>query len=202
MSVPSFMSTWLLAHDRALIVSYLAIFVLLALYGFHRSMLVFLYYRYRSRPPEPLGTLKVLPLVTVQLPLFNEMYVVDRLLDAVSRIRYPRDRFEIQVLDDSTDETREICQRKVAALRATGLDISYVHREDRTGFKAGALAHGLRTAQGEFVLVFDADFTPAPDVLEQTIHFFSDPKVGMVQVRWGHINRDYSTLTEVQALML
>jgi cellulose synthase/poly-beta-1,6-N-acetylglucosamine synthase-like glycosyltransferase len=178
------------------------VFILLALYGFHRSSLVYLYYRNRHKRPEPLSRLSDLPKVTVQLPLFNEMYVATRLLDAVSRIRYPRDRFEIQVLDDSTDETQELCKQKVAELQKTGLDIRYVHRIDRTGFKAGALENGLRTAKGDFILVFDADFLPEPDVLEQTIHFFSDDKIGMVQVRWSHLNRDFSTLTELQALML
>jgi cellulose synthase/poly-beta-1,6-N-acetylglucosamine synthase-like glycosyltransferase len=194
--------TWLSAYDKFLIGAYLVVFLLLAVYGFHRSTLVYLYYRYRDRRPEPLGRLDELPIVTVQLPLFNEMYVAQRLLDQVARMRYPRDRFEIQVLDDSTDETQEICKSKVEELRKTGLDINYIHRVDRTGFKAGALANGLHTAKGEFVLVFDADFLPEPDILERTIHFFSDPKVGMVQVRWDHLNRDYSTLTEVQALML
>jgi cellulose synthase/poly-beta-1,6-N-acetylglucosamine synthase-like glycosyltransferase len=200
--LPASLTTWLAAHDRLLIGAYLLVFIGLALYGFHRSTLVYLYYRYRSKRPEPKARLSELPKVTVQLPLFNEMYVATRLLDTVAKIRYPRDRFEIQVLDDSTDETQALCQQKVEELRATGLDISYVHRTDRTGFKAGALENGLKTAKGEFILVFDADFTPRPDILEQTVHFFSDPEVGMVQVRWDHINRDYSTLTELQALML
>ena len=200
----SFFTSWLSGYDKALIAAYLVVFISLAVYGFHRSQLVYLYYRYRSQRPEPLGRLHELPRVTVQLPLFNEMYVAQRLLDAVAKIRYPRDRFEIQVLDDSTDETQEICRKKVAELKVThpDLDVAYVHRTDRTGFKAGALENGLRTAKGEFVLVFDADFLPEADILERTIHFFSDPKVGMVQVRWDHINREYSTLTEVQALML
>ena len=142
--------------------TYLVILLALAFYGFHRSSLVFLYYRNRDKRPRPIGTFSDLPAVTVQLPLFNEMYVAERLLDAVAEIDYPRDRFEIQVLDDSTDETQEICQRKIADLRAryADLDIEYVHRIDRTGFKAGALENGLRTAKGEFILVFDADFLP------------------------------------------
>jgi cellulose synthase/poly-beta-1,6-N-acetylglucosamine synthase-like glycosyltransferase len=198
----TFFTFWLSAYDTLLIVAYLVVFIALAVYGFHRSQLVFLYYRYRSQRPEPLGRLPELPKVTVQLPLFNEMYVASRLLDSVAKIRYPRELFEIQVLDDSTDETQEICKKKVEELRERGLDISYVHRTDRTGFKAGALENGLKTAKGEFILVFDADFLPEPDILERTIHFFSDPKIGMVQVRWDHLNRDYSTLTQMQALML
>ena len=142
--------------------TYLVILLALAFYGFHRSSLVFLYYRNRHKAPRPIGTFSDLPAVTVQLPLFNEMYVVERLLDAVAEIRHPRDRFQIQVLDDSTDETQEICKRKIAELRARypDLDIEYVHRVDRSGFKAGALENGLRTAKGEFILIFDADFLP------------------------------------------
>ena len=184
--------------------TYLTILLLLAFYGFHRSSLVFLYYRNRDKRPRAIGTFSDLPAVTVQLPLFNEMYVVERLLDAVAGIRYPRDRFQVQVLDDSTDETQEICRRAIADLRARhpDLDIEYVHRVDRSGFKAGALENGLRTAKGEFILIFDADFLPQADVLERSIHHFLDPRVAVVQCRWDHINRDFSALTEVQALML
>ncbi|MCS6912050.1 MAG: glycosyltransferase family 2 protein [Myxococcales bacterium] len=196
------LTAWLSLHESLLIGAYLTVFVMLALYGFHRSQLVYLYYRYRGNRPEPRARLTKLPPVTVQLPLFNEMYVAQRLLEAVASIRYPRELLEIQVLDDSTDETQEICRRKVAELCARGIDAKYIHRTERTGFKAGALANGLRQARGEFILVFDADFLPPPDILEQTIHFFSDPRVGMVQVRWEHINRNYSMLTELQALML
>src|SRR5438105_2038954 len=157
---------------------YLAVLLVLAFYGCHRSVLVYLYYRYRDNKPRAAGAFADLPAVTVQLPLFNEMYVVERLLDSVAQIRYPRDRFQIQVLDDSTDETREICRRKIAELALSNpeLDIEYVHRIDRSGFKAGALDNGLRTAKGEFVLIFDADFLPQADVLERTINHFVDPK--------------------------
>jgi cellulose synthase/poly-beta-1,6-N-acetylglucosamine synthase-like glycosyltransferase len=130
------------------------------------------------------------------------MYVAPRLLDAVAKITYPKDRLEIQVLDDSTDETQEICRAKVEELKKTGLDITYIHRVDRTGFKAGALANGLKTSKGEFVMVFDADFLPPADIVDRTVHFFTDERVGMVQVRWEHVNRDYSRLTELQAMML
>ena len=184
--------------------TYLTVLLILAFYGFHRSSLVWHYYRNRHKRPRPLGRFSELPAVTVQLPLFNEMYVVERLLDAVATIRYPRDRFQIQVLDDSTDETQEICQRKIAELgqRYPELDVEYIHRTDRSGFKAGALQHGLHTAKGEFILIFDADFLPLPDILERAIDHFSDPKVAVVQCRWEHVNRDFSALTEVQALML
>ena len=187
---------------------YLGILLFLAVYGFHRSHLVYLYFKYRHNRPKPRAVFGAdtedKPYVTLQLPMFNEMYVVERLLDAAAAIRYPRERFQIQVLDDSTDETRGICERKIAALQAQNpdLDIEYVHRVDRTGFKAGALENGLRTAKGELVLIFDADFVPQPDVLERTVDFFTDPKVAVVQCRWAHLNRDYSALTDAQALML
>jgi cellulose synthase/poly-beta-1,6-N-acetylglucosamine synthase-like glycosyltransferase len=184
--------------------TYLGVLIVLAVYGLHRTALISMYYRNKERRPKPSGRFSELPVVTVQLPLFNEMYVVERLLDAVAAIRYPRDRFQIQVLDDSTDETQEICKRKIAELQARlpELDIEYVHRTDRTGFKAGALHNGLETAKGEFILIFDADFVPTPDILERAIDHFTDPKVAVVQCRWEHINRNYSGLTEVQALML
>jgi cellulose synthase/poly-beta-1,6-N-acetylglucosamine synthase-like glycosyltransferase len=193
------MTTWF-TLENVLITTYLAVLLTLALYGFHRSTLVFLYYKNRRRDPEPGRRFAEPPIVTIQLPLFNEMYVAPRLLEAVAKIDYPR--LEIQVLDDSTDETREICRAKVDELAKSGLDIKYLHRTDRTGFKAGALAAGLKVARGEFVMVFDADFLPPADIVERTIHFFTDEKVGMVQVRWEHVNRDYSRLTELEAMML
>jgi cellulose synthase/poly-beta-1,6-N-acetylglucosamine synthase-like glycosyltransferase len=195
------MTEWL-TLENVLITSYLVVLLTLAMYGFHRSMLMYLYYRSRGADPVPKGRFETLPVVTVQLPLFNEMYVAERLLDAIALFDYPHDKLEIQVLDDSTDETQGICRAKVETLRATGLDIQYIHRADRTGFKAGALEHGLESARGEYVMVFDADFLPAPDIIERTVHFFTNEKVGMVQVRWEHVNRDYSRLTELQAMML
>jgi cellulose synthase/poly-beta-1,6-N-acetylglucosamine synthase-like glycosyltransferase len=183
---------------------YLTVLLALAVYGFHRSHLVFLYYKHRDRRPRASGSFADLPAVTVQLPLYNEMYVVERLLDAVAGIRYPRDRYQIQVLDDSTDETQDICRRKIAELasRMPDLEIEYIHRVDRTGFKAGALDNGLGTAKGELILIFDADFLPPADILERTVDHFVDPQVAVVQCRWEHVNRDFSALTEVQALML
>ena len=183
---------------------YLVILLALAVFGFHRAHLVYLYYKHRHRKPRAAGTFADLPAVTVQLPLFNEMYVAERLLEAVALIRYPRDRYQVQVLDDSTDETQEICKRKLAELlrRLPGLDIEYIHRSDRSGFKAGALENGLRTAKGELILIFDADFLPQADVLERTVNHFVDPRVAVVQCRWEHLNRSFSALTEVQALIL
>src|SRR5437879_4634067 len=187
------MTQWF-SLDHVLITAYLVVLLTLAMYGFHRSMLMYLYYQNRGADPSPLGRFDPtkLPVVTVQLPLFNEMYVAARLLDAINLLEYPRDKLEIQVLDDSTDETQAICRAKVEELQRSGLDIHYIHRKDRTGFKAGALENGLITGRGEFVMVFDADFLPPPDIIERTVHFFTNPEVGMVQVRWDHVNRDYS----------
>ena len=191
-------------YQNLLIGSYLAVLLCLAVFGFHRTMLVVLYFRHKKNRPEPKARYAPddLPRVTVQLPLFNEMYVAERLLHATAKLDYPQDKLEIQVLDDSTDETQGICRRKVDQLSREGFNVHYVHRMDRTGYKAGALENGLKTATGELVLVFDADFLPAPDMLSESVHYFTDPEVGMVQARWGHVNRDYSKLTEVEAIML
>jgi cellulose synthase/poly-beta-1,6-N-acetylglucosamine synthase-like glycosyltransferase len=140
--------------------------------------------------------------VTVQLPLFNEIYVVERLLKSVSELDYPRDRLQIQVLDDSTDETRQIAASCASRLAKRGFDVELIHRADRTGFKAGALELGLKSARGDFVCILDADFVPQPQLLKSTVHFFTNPKIGMIQTRWGHINRGYSLLTRVQAMFL
>jgi cellulose synthase/poly-beta-1,6-N-acetylglucosamine synthase-like glycosyltransferase len=188
--------------DATILGLYFFVLSILAVYGWHRYYLVYLYTKNRSQVPRAAGEFDPLPVVTVQLPVFNEMYVVDRLIGAVARLEYPRDRLEIQVLDDSTDETREIAEAAVRRLTARGLDVKYLHRADRKGYKAGALADGLRAARGEFVALFDADFLPTPDFLRQAIHHFTDPGVGMVQARWGHINQDYSLLTKVQAILL
>jgi cellulose synthase/poly-beta-1,6-N-acetylglucosamine synthase-like glycosyltransferase len=160
---------------------------------------VYLQDQKRKRPVNP--TLKDYPRVTVQLPIYNEKYVVERLLEAVGNFNYPKGKLEIQVLDDSTDETTEIINKKLIELRSAGHDVKLIHRQDRTGYKAGALAHGLELAQGEFIAIFDADFIPDPDFLVKTLpHFSAD--VGVVQTRWGHINRDYSILTRLQAFGL
>jgi len=191
------------AFDLALLIPYFIVLIVLAMYGGHRYWLVYLYYKNKkNKTTEPLARFEELPRVTVQLPIFNEQYVVDRLLDAVTRLDYPREKLDIQLLDDSTDETVEVVRALVERYAALGYPVSYLHRNNREGFKAGALAEGLKTAQGEFVAIFDADFVPAPDFLLQCIHYFTDPKVGMVQTRWTHINRNYSFLTEVEAILL
>src|SRR5262245_44943912 len=159
--------------------------------------------RNRDRVPRPpVHRFAELPSVTIQLPLYNEMYVVDRLVDAVCAIDYPRELLEIQVLDDSTDETQEIAALAVRRQALQGVDIKYIHREDRTGYKAGALDEGLKVARGNFVAIFDADFIPKPDFLKRTINYFTDEKVALVQARWGHVNEDYSLLTKIQAVLL
>src|SRR5207248_9776985 len=149
--------------------SYFFVLIVLAVYGWHRYYLVYLYMRNRDNGPKPQPPLDPLPVVTIQLPLDNEMYVADRLIDAVCAIEYPRDRLEIQVLDDSIDETRSIAELAVRRFEAQGVDIKYYHRADRRGFKAGALEAGLRAARGEFVAIFDADFIPTPDFLLRVI---------------------------------
>src|SRR6266540_3946169 len=181
---------------------YFVTLVILAILGTHRYLMVWLYFRHRDKRALPVPLPERLPRVTVQLPLYNEMYVVDRLLDSVCRIRYPRELLEIQILDDSTDDTITMVQAAADRYRALGFHIQYVHRDDRRGYKAGALEEGLKVAKGEFILIFDADFVAPPDILEKTLGHFADPKVGMVQGRWGHINRDYSMLTQVQSILL
>src|SRR5712691_10638037 len=181
---------------------YLSVLLGLSCYGLHRYFIVYLFLKNRKQVPHPRTRFEQLPVVTVQLPLFNEIYVVQRLLKSVSELDYPRDRLQIQVLDDSTDETREVTISCVRALSKHGFDVELIHRTDRVGYKAGALEMGLISARGEFVCILDADFVPQPELLKQTVHFFTDPKVGMIQTRWGHINRGYSLLTRVQAMFL
>jgi cellulose synthase/poly-beta-1,6-N-acetylglucosamine synthase-like glycosyltransferase len=188
--------------ETAILAAYFFVLAILAVYGWHRYYLVYLYTKYRHNVPQALPPLDPLPVVTVQLPLYNEMYVVDRLVEAVCRMDYPRHLLEIQVLDDSTDETREIGELAVRRYRAQGFDIHYVHRTDRTGYKAGALAAGLHVARGDLIAVFDADFVPPVDFLRRALPHFVDPQVGMVQARWGHINENYSLLTKIQAILL
>jgi cellulose synthase/poly-beta-1,6-N-acetylglucosamine synthase-like glycosyltransferase len=191
------------AFDTALLIPYFIVLILLASYGAHRYVLVYLYYKNRkNRTTEPPEHFPELPLVTIQLPIFNEQFVVERLLDAICRLDYPLEKLDIQVLDDSTDETVAVARGLVNHYAAKGFPVSYHHRSNREGFKAGALSEGLKTAKGEFVAIFDADFVPPEDFLLRTVHHFTDPKIAMVQTRWTHINRNYSFLTEVEAILL
>ena len=187
--------------ETLILATYFFVLVILAVYGWHRYYLVYLYMKNKDRHPTPKGMEK-LPKVTVQLPIYNEMYVADRLIDAVCQMNYPRELLEVQVLDDSTDETRIVAERAVMRNAANGIDISYLHRTDRTGYKAGALAAGMQEAKGEFIAIFDADFIPSPDFLERTVPYFGDDRIAMVQARWGHINQDYSLLTKIQSILL
>lgn len=143
-----------------------------------------------------------IPFVTIQLPVYNEEYVMERLLENIAKIEYPQSKLEIQVLDDSTDESVHDTAASIAKLQETGLDIQHIRRTDRSGFKAGALKEGLKIAKGEFIAIFDADFMPASDWLKKTVIYFKDQEIGVVQTRWGHLNRDYSTLTKIQAFAL
>ncbi|MFU8803244.1 MAG: cellulose synthase family protein [Bradymonadaceae bacterium] len=188
-----------------LLTIYFSILLILSFYGSHRYMMVYLYRKYAGGPdPEPKSTYDEheLPVITVQLPLFNERYVVERLIDSVCALDYPQDRLEIQVLDDSTDDTTELAARHIEQWKAKGVDIKLIHRTDRTGYKAGALQEGMLVARGEFIAIFDADFMPRPDFLRSTIDHFTESEIGMVQARWEHVNREYSLLTRAQAVLL
>ena len=189
--------------DAALLTPYFLVMIVLAIYGIHRYTLCYLYFKHRKKyDPNPPRHFGELPRVTIQLPIFNEQFVIDRLVEAVCALDYPKDKLEIQVLDDSTDETQEVASGIVARYAALGNPIAYIHRTNRHGFKAGALDAGLKVAKGEFIVIFDADFVPPPDWLMKVIHHFAEPDVGMVQTRWTHLNRDYSLLTRIEAILL
>jgi cellulose synthase/poly-beta-1,6-N-acetylglucosamine synthase-like glycosyltransferase len=194
------------AFDLAMMIPYFIVLFVLAIYGLHRYWLVYDYFVYsKNVPPEP-PAIAQWPCVTIQLPIFNERYVIERLVDAISRFDYPRELLDIQVLDDSTDETQQVAGDCVDRYAAQGLPITYIHRANREGFKAGALENGLRTSKGQFVAIFDADFVPDPDFLRRTIPYFLDPQggagIGMVQTRWTYLNSDYSLLTNVETILL
>jgi cellulose synthase/poly-beta-1,6-N-acetylglucosamine synthase-like glycosyltransferase len=194
------------AFDLAMIIPYFAVLVVLAMYGLHRYWLVYDYFTYSKNVPPPPPPVTDWPRVTVQLPIFNERYVIERLTEAVARFDYPRERLDVQVLDDSTDETQEVARACVERHAAQGMPITYIHRKNREGYKAGALENGLKTAQGEFAAIFDADFIPQPDFLRRTIPYFLNPDggehVGMVQTRWTYLNSNYSLLTNVETILL
>jgi len=187
--------------DFVLYAYFISLLILFA-FGAHGFVMVYHYLKQKGQKFETLPLTET-PLVTIQLPIFNEYYVVNRLIDAVCAMDYPKDKLEIQVLDDSTDETVELCAKTVAHYRSLGYDIKHIHRTDRSGYKAGALKYGLELARGEFVAIFDADFVPNRDFLQKTIpHFYTDPKIAVVQTRWEHINEEYSLLTKAQAFAL
>ncbi|OLD66511.1 MAG: glycosyl transferase family 2 [Acidobacteria bacterium 13_1_40CM_2_68_10] len=188
--------------EGAVVAAYYATLLVLAIYGLHRYYLLHLFYRHRGDGPGAAARLDPLPHVTVQLPVYNERYVVERLIRAACALDYPAGRVEIQVLDDSTDDTSRLAAAAVEAMRRLGHDVVHLRRGTREGFKAGALSYGLARAKGELVAVFDADFVPPSPFLLDLVHHFSDPRVGMVQARWGHLNREYSVLTRIQSICL
>jgi cellulose synthase/poly-beta-1,6-N-acetylglucosamine synthase-like glycosyltransferase len=191
------------AFDATLLIPYFAVMIVLAIYGIHRYTLVYLYYKHKKDyNPNPPGYFDELPRITVQLPIYNEQFVTERLIEAICAMQYPTDKLEIQLLDDSTDETQQVAADIVARYAAMGHPIVYMHRTNRHGFKAGALDAGLKVAKGDLIAIFDADFVPPTDWLLKVVHHFTDPAIGMVQTRWTHLNRDYSMLTRIEAILL
>jgi len=192
--------------ESIIIVIYSTALAFIFLYALAQLNLLFNYVRARKKkencPKFDFSNVNEVPYVTIQLPVYNELYVMERLLNNISQIDYPKDKLEIQVLDDSSDESFELNAAQIKKLQESGLDIQHVTRENRIGFKAGALKEGLKTAKGEFIAIFDADFLPGKNWLQDTIPYFKNRKIGVVQTRWGHINRDYSILTRVQAFAL
>ncbi len=194
------------AFDLAMMIPYFIVLLVLAVYGMHRYWLVYEYFTYSKNVPPAPPPVSNWPRVTIQLPIFNERYVIERLVEAVSRFDYPPELLDVQVLDDSTDETQQVARACVERHAAQGISIVYIHRTNREGYKAGALENGMKTAKGEFVAIFDADFLPEPDFLRRTIPYFMNPeggeKIGMVQTRWTYLNSDYSLLTNVETILL
>ena len=189
--------------DWAMLVPYFGILCILSVYGLHRYEVIHSYFKLRRNAVDkPPSRFTELPPVTIQLPLFNERYVVERLIDETCKMNYPKHLLQIQVLDDSTDDTHPFAEALVQKYHALGFPVEYKHRTNRHGYKAGALQEGLETATGEFVAVFDADFIPPPEFLMRTIHHFADSKIGVVQTRWSYLNRNYNFLTEVEAMLL
>jgi cellulose synthase/poly-beta-1,6-N-acetylglucosamine synthase-like glycosyltransferase len=188
--------------DDVVLIGYFVSLFILFVFGCHGFIMMYYHKKYRDVTHESKAESDLTSSVTIQLPLYNELYVVERLINAVCEIEYPKDKMEIQVLDDSTDETTSITEKIVREKQQLGFDIVHIRRGTREGFKAGALKEGLKTAKGEYIAIFDADFIPNKNFLKKTLSFFSDEKVGMVQTRWEHINGDYSILTKAQALAL
>jgi cellulose synthase/poly-beta-1,6-N-acetylglucosamine synthase-like glycosyltransferase len=188
--------------DEIVLIGYFLSLAILFVFGSHGFIMMYYHRKYKSVKHSPKDGFSPDSVVTIQLPLYNEMYVAERLINSVCEIDYPKDKLEIQVLDDSTDETTRIVGEVVAQKELQGFDIRHIRRGSREGFKAGALKVGLQTARGEYIAIFDADFIPHKDFLKKTLPFFADDKIGMVQTRWEHINGDYSMLTRAQALAL
>ncbi|MBI5022176.1 MAG: glycosyltransferase [Ignavibacteriales bacterium] len=185
-----------------IIYSYFISLTILFVFGSSGFVMIYYYLKHRNKKHEPVSDLTEFPVVTIQLPLYNEYYVVERLIDSVCLIDYPKDKLEIQVLDDSTDETTSLLSGIVERYKNNGYDIHHIRRSSREGYKAGALKEGLKSTRGEFVAIFDADFIPHTDFLMKTLPYFREPKIGLVQTRWEHLNSEYSFLTRVQAMAL
>lgn len=188
-------------YSSIILNAYLVALTVVGLFSIEAAYLIFHYLRQKKDAGLNIDP-DYAPIVTIQLPVYNELYVAKRLIQSVGQLDYPKDKLEIQVLDDSTDQTTEICKKQVAILNEKGIDATYIHRTIRTGYKAGALRHGLEQAKGDLVAIFDADFTPEPHFLKRTVKYFSDSSIGMVQTRWEHMNEDYSLLTKAQAFGL
>ena len=190
------------SFDLAMMIPYFIVLFVLAVYGLHRYWLVYDYFMYSKNVPGPPPAVAYWPRVTIQLPIFNERYVIERLVESISRFDYPRELLDVQVLDDSTDETQQVARDCVERFAAQGMPIVYIHRTNREGYKAGALENGLKTAKGDLVAIFDADFLPEADFLRRTVPYFQNREIGMVQARWTYLNRDYSLLTQVETILL
>ncbi len=188
--------------DEIVLMLYIFALTVLMLFSSHGALMLYYQKKYRQKKPEWKTPDKFTDVVTIQLPIYNEYYVARRLVDAVCKIDYPRELLEIQVLDDSTDETAELLKKIIEEKKKEGFDFKYIHRTNRKGFKAGALKEGLKTARGKYIAIFDADFIPRKDFLKRTLRYFTQPNIGMVQTRWEHLNEDYSILTQIQALAL
>ena len=192
--------------EYIIIVIYSIALVLIFMYAIAQLNLLFNYLKARKKEDNAVkfdfNNPSEIPFVTIQLPVYNELYVMERLLKNISKLEYPREKLENQVLDDSTDESLVTTAEQIKIIQEKGIDIQHIRRSNRKGFKAGALKEGLKTAKGEFIAIFDADFLPKSNWLYQTVPYFKNPKIGVVQTRWGHINRNYSTLTKIQAFAL
>ena len=193
---------WELFFKDAVTVAYLVVLCTVAMYGFHRYLLVYLYLKHKHDGYVPSRHFDELPKVTVQLPMYNEDVVAERIIREACKIDYPREKIEIQVLDDSTDHSAEIARKTCEELAAAGYPVTYMHRDNREGYKAGALAEGLKVAKGDYIAIFDADFIPPVDLFYNVVDYFTDDKIGMVQIRWDHLNRNASLLTKGQAIFL
>ncbi len=188
--------------DEVILITYIFSLTVLCMFASHGFIMLYYHNKYQKNIPLENNKNEIDKTVTVQLPLYNELYVTERLINSVCEIDYPKDKLEIQVLDDSTDETVSLVSKIVAEKQKLGFDISHIHRENRKGFKAGALREGLTKAKGDYVAIFDADFIPSKNFLKKTLKYFTDNNVGMIQTRWEHLNENYSILTRIQALAL